>query len=500
MGTDGNHPSSKDQAGDNNTCIRQTVDVFELDFDDDDTFSGYQWPTSASSGSDSSGWEVCESPEDLEIAERDAEIVDQDPEQLQESSMPATGSFGDTSVQIAPRPVEGREQFMFNSIERTDITAGDKIRQLQEMLKVVVSEREDARQRLLSNGNFVTDQYLQLKECHRTVAVMQSERDTFRLMIEEADRRVGHLDEVIHSDRMQAHYERQDAESKIAYMELQLSGAVETVDKERIEARLDHEALVAAARSNYDRERATTHECTRLGEKLIEMEAEKGNLVAKACKLECRLEAMAACEKNPIPCSDCPHFISENHKSQEREKSLQTKLQQSSSELESFRRCTTELVRGIQNHKAYIARLNHQIAALKEEARSQSEKIDQEGREDSIKLTDALKHEDPVQPLIMRIAVWVGGTEGTATEDALVKMSPDTPYKTVLESLRLHHPQKVLKQRSTGRFIFDSDTPAYLGVEDGEEFDFIQESGEPMFIFDATMTDTRAWRGKNGKV
>ncbi|KAI5247034.1 hypothetical protein E4T42_06166 [Aureobasidium subglaciale] len=500
MRTDNTRPVPEDQAGNDNVDVHQLADVYKLKNEDNGFISEYQRPLSPGSGSESSGWEVCESPEDLVSAECDPDIDDHDSEQFQETTMPTVGSLEDLSLNTTPNLVEMTEQSVFKSIEKTEIAAAVKIRQLQEMLKVVSSERDDAKQRLSSNETFVTDQYLQIKELHKRVAVSESDRDILRHLFEAADRKASHLDKIIYSDRMQAEYERQDAASKLAYMELQLSGAVETIGKERIEARLDRETLVAAARSNYDQERATTQEYTRVGEKQVKMEAEKNNLVAQICKLECRLEATTAREQEPTPCSDCPHFISENHKSREREQSLQTKLQQSITELGKFRGCTTGLVRGIQDHKACIARLNNQIAALKAEARSRSEKDEQERRLEYIKQMSAPKHKDLVQPLIMRIAVWIGGIGGIETEGALVKMNPDTPYKVVLASLRLHHPHKVLKQRTTGRLIFDSDTPAYLGVEDGEEFDFIQENGEPMFMFDTTITGSQAWRGKNGMV
>ncbi|KAI5240578.1 hypothetical protein E4T43_06012 [Aureobasidium subglaciale] len=486
MRLDNTHPASEDQAGNDNVDVRQLIDMYKLENEDNGCISGYQRPLSPGSGSDSSGWEVCESPEDLGFAECDPDIDDQDSEQLQETTMPTVGPLEDSSLNATPNLVEITEQSVFNSTEGIEIAAGDRIRQLQEMLKVVSSEKDDVKQRLSSNETFVTDQYLQIKEFHKRVAVSESDRDTFRHLFKAADRKTSHLDNIIYSDRMQAEYERQDTESRLAYMELQLSGAVETIDKERIEARLDHETLVAAARSNYDQERATTQECTRVGEKLVEMEAENDSLVSQICKLESRLEAIIAREQNPIPCLGCPYFISENHKSRGREQSLQTKLQQSITELEN-----SVVVLPGWSEASRITK------PLKEEAKSRFEKDEQERRLASVKPMNALKHEDLIQPLIMRIAVWIGGTE---TEGALVKMNPDTPYKVVLESLRLRHPHKVLKQRTTGRLIFDSDTPAYLGVEDGEEFDFIQYSGEPMFMFDATITGTQAWRGKNGMV
>lgn len=82
--------------------------------------------------------------------------------------------------------------------------------------------------------------------------------------------------------------------------------------------------------------------------------------------------------------------------------------------------------------------------------------------EDFVEPIEAVKHLSSGQPLVMRIDVWVGGEHGTDTELALVKMNPDTPFKTVLEDLRHNHPLMALKQKDTGRYIFESDTPAHV--------------------------------------
>ncbi|KAG9528517.1 hypothetical protein KCU93_g4219, partial [Aureobasidium melanogenum] len=129
-----------------------------------------------------------------------------------------------------------------------------------------------------------------------------------------------------------------------------------------------------------------------------------------------------------------------------------------------------------------IARLNTRLAELEEVSQLSSTKH----------ISDC--------PIVMRIDVWVGGEDGTDVELALVKMNPDTPFKIVLETLRDQHPLKALKQKSTGRWIFDSDTPASLGFRDGEELVFIQQHDEPMFMLDASMDETTCWRGKDSRV
>ncbi|KAH0289865.1 hypothetical protein KCU62_g4033, partial [Aureobasidium sp. EXF-3399] len=120
--------------------------------------------------------------------------------------------------------------------------------------------------------------------------------------------------------------------------------------------------------------------------------------------------------------------------------------------------------------------------------------------EDLVGQTGAVMHSKSGHPLVMRIDVWVGGGHGTDAELALVKMNPDTPFKAVLEGLRRHHPLKALKQKDTGRYIFESDTPAHLGVKDGEEFVFVQQNDEPDFMLDATMEGVKCWTGKDSRV
>ncbi|KAG9646063.1 hypothetical protein KCU95_g5063, partial [Aureobasidium melanogenum] len=138
--------------------------------------------------------------------------------------------------------------------------------------------------------------------------------------------------------------------------------------------------------------------------------------------------------------------------------------------------------KAIVEQKEEIARLNTRLAELEEVSQLSSVKNISDG------------------PLVMRIDVWVGGDDGTDIELALVKMNPDTPFKVVLKTLRDQHPLKALKQKSTGRWIFDSDTPASLGFKDGEELVFIRQHDEPMFMLDATTDDAECWRGKDSRI
>ncbi|CAD0107674.1 unnamed protein product, partial [Aureobasidium uvarum] len=155
----------------------------------------------------------------------------------------------------------------------------------------------------------------------------------------------------------------------------------------------------------------------------------------------------------------------------------------------------------VDEYKAEIARLRTKIAELQvSEPSSDSVEEKERAHEGSIEHSETVEHCKCYCPLIMRITVWVGGASGKDTDLALVKMDPDTPFKAVLEDMRRHHPLKVLRQKSTGRYIFDSDTPSDLAMKNEEELDFIQECGEPLYMLDATTDGAKSWRGKNSRI
>lgn len=123
---------------------------------------------------------------------------------------------------------------------------------------------------------------------------------------------------------------------------------------------------------------------------------------------------------------------------------------------------------GTQNteQRAEIVRLNAKLAELQAVSEGLLDNAgDKEATiEELVEHTNAAKQFTSGHPLVMRIDVWVGGEQGTDTELALVKMNPDTPFKVVLEDLRHHHPLMALKQKDTGRYIFESDTPAHVSL------------------------------------
>jgi hypothetical protein len=174
----------------------------------------------------------------------------------------------------------------------------------------------------------------------------------------------------------------------------------------------------------------------------------------------------------------------------------------------------------IVEQKSEVCRLKARITEL--ESVPESSSVNAEEKDDAI--AKSLEHTEAPepctsgQPLVMRIVVRVGGVDGNDTELALVKMNPDTPFKAVLEDLRRQHPRKALKQKSTGGYIFESDTPAYvsisfpfchsvlhadnfqLGVKNGEELVFIQQNDEPMYMLDATVDDAKSWKAKGSRI
>lgn len=73
------------------------------------------------------------------------------------------------------------------------------------------------------------------------------------------------------------------------------------------------------------------------------------------------------------------------------------------------------------------------------------------------RLIDPSKH-----PLVVRVVAYTSDLRHGWHEVALIKMNPDTPFQSVLKSLRKSHPRKVLQVEVTGRFVFDSDTPTQV--------------------------------------
>ncbi|KAH0372399.1 hypothetical protein KCU65_g1130, partial [Aureobasidium melanogenum] len=157
---------------------------------------------------------------------------------------------------------------------------------------------------------------------------------------------------------------------------------------------------------------------------------------------------------------------------------------------------------GMTERKVQIARLKDWVTELEKMSQpsSHSSEKEEKAQQKVTEPTQSVKQLVCSHILVMHIDVWVGGEDGTDVELALVKMNTDTPFKIVLEILRDQHPLKALKQKSTGWYIFDSDTPACLGFKDGEELVFIQQNDELMFMLDATMDEVTVWRGKDSRI
>lgn len=247
-----------------------------------------------------------------------------------------------------------------------------------------------------------------------------------------------------------------------------------------------------------------------------------------------QLAAIEARGHDHSSCQEFQSLESENRAARSQIKHLEAELQHLTGELKEAQGLVTgyknsfaitdkilnEQHAEIAEQKVEIARLSVQVAELQgvPESPSDNDEVEEQALRQLTDHTGVVEHLTSGHPLVMRIDVWVGGAYGTDTELALVKMNPETPFKAILEDLRRHHPLKALKQKDTGRYIFESDTPAYvsifpfprglylhadgfqLGFKDGEELDFIQQSNEPMFMLDATMEGVKSWRGKDSRV
>lgn len=271
------------------------------------------------------------------------------------------------------------------------------------------------------------------------------------------------------------------------------------------------------------------------------MQAARDKALQDLSEAKAQLAAIDKRESDRPSCQDCRNLAEEIIKEALKVKDLEAEMEQLDRDLEIAQGLITgyknsfaitdkiinkqhaeiaEQKAEIAEQKAEIARLNAKLAELQEvpesspgDAREEEDLI-----EELIQPTDGIEHSTSDHPLVMRIVVWVGGEHGTDTELALVKMKPDTWFKAVLEDLRGHHPLKALKQKNTGRWIFETDTPAHvsnllffcdpylyannlqLGVKDGEELVFIQQADEPMYMLDTTIDGAECWRGKDSRV
>lgn len=187
-----------------------------------------------------------------------------------------------------------------------------------------------------------------------------------------------------------------------------------------------------------------------------------------------QLAAIEARGHDHSSCQEFQSLESENRAARSQIKGLEAELQHLIGELKEAQ----GLVTGYKNSFAITDKiLNEQQAEIAEQKtkivvqeveiarlkiRYGEIRVPEFSPEDFVEPIGAVKHLSSGHPLVMRIDVWVGGEHGTDTELALVKMNPDTPFKTVLEDLRHNHPLMALKQKDTGRYIFESDTPAHV--------------------------------------
>jgi len=205
------------------------------------------------------------------------------------------------------------------------------------------------------------------------------------------------------------------------------------------------------------------------------MQSDRDQALQDLSEARAQLAAIEMQGHDRASCQKCHALMDKLHRTRTE---LETELDDVSRELETTMGLVdsneNELIaaeetinkQGTQNteQRAEIDRLNSKLAEL----HAVSERLpdnagDKEATiEELIEHTDAAKQFTSGHPLVMRIDVWVGGEHGTDTELALVKMNPDTPFKVVLEDLRHHNPLMALKQKDTGRYIFESDTPAHV--------------------------------------
>jgi hypothetical protein len=225
------------------------------------------------------------------------------------------------------------------------------------------------------------------------------------------------------------------------------------------------------------------YEFAKLKEKILqdyeEVKSSKDTALKDLSEAKAQLAAIEMRESDSPPCETCPHLADENSRLKTMIRNLELYLcrceRDHAGAQASIIKCNNtidvndEKVKGltaeiaeekaeVTKQKAENYRLSGRLVAFEEVLKLSRA----ETRQKENALADLIEQYASRQSLVVRIVVWVGGEDGTDTETALVKMDPDTSFKAVLEDLRRHHPLKALKQKSTGRYIFDSDTPAYV--------------------------------------
>jgi predicted nucleic acid-binding Zn-ribbon protein len=252
--------------------------------------------------------------------------------------------------------------------------------------------------------------------------------------------------------------------------------------------RFEQELWFANGAAKSARNRAD-YEMAKLKEKIMqdyeEVKSSKDTALKDLSEAKAQLATIEKRVNNPPACETCPHLAAENSRLNTTIKFLEHRQDRCEHDLvgaqESITRChntidindqqiqglTAEVAEGkaqVTEQKARVSRLNAKLAELQTVPQSLSINAG-EGKgvlEELTEHAEAVKHSASGQPLVMRVSVWVGGVDGTDTELALIKMNPDTSFKAVLDDLRRHHPLMALKQKDTGRYIFESDTPAYV--------------------------------------
>ncbi|CAD0083399.1 unnamed protein product [Aureobasidium vineae] len=268
-------------------------------------------------------------------------------------------------------------------------------------------------------------------------------------------------------------------------------------------------------------------------EDLESLRSSRDKILQDLSEAKAQLAAIESQKTDPASCQTCRYVVDENLRVLFKNEDLEAQLEQSARDTEKaqqsiaggdnifavINKVIAKQKTEIAEHKAEIARLNTRVAELQvSQPLPDSTEEKERALEESIEHSEAAGHCMCDCPLVMRITVWVSGASGKDTEFALVKMDPDTSFKAVLKDLRRHHPLKALRQKSTGRWIFDSDTPTdvsillsfrspclcaddlKLAMKDEEKLNFIQECGEPLYMLDATTDGAKCWRGKNSRI
>ena len=405
--------------------------------------------------------------------------------------------------------VEVQKRTTARQNEAAETTAAEQIKQLENMLKGACDERDIANEMCDKLENTATEERRSYAD---QLSNAKTEYEDLRLLYEqERDMNEDQLNLASSDWEVRTKETQQHCEDLQAEVDGERKKHAKMIENTRLEC----ETSMALIVSQHEQDKAAMLENLRRGSETAEiLEAENQKLIARIVAIEPELLAqltiikqrdasieslereigVALAERNSISalCNDLKSRAEAEAERLTGEIDLaisdKRRLERTVSGLKDELERVTSSQQGIVNESA----LEEEIANLK----AQNTRLDYENTELGMTIdgldgelntarcevweytNDALLIENELArtreehaieldrlttpskyPLVIRVAAFINDKR---PEVALIKMNPNTPFKSVLENLRHGHPRKVLKVEVTGRFVFESDTPDHV--------------------------------------